>query len=36
LTPRLRGMTGFTVIWAGQFVSLLGTSMTNFALTMWA
>jgi hypothetical protein len=23
-------MTGFTVIWAGQFVSLLGASMTNF------
>ena len=36
MTTRLRGMTGFTVIWAGQFVSLLGTSMTNFALTIWA
>jgi len=36
LTSRLRGMTGFTIIWAGQFVSLLGTSMTNFALTIWA
>ena len=36
MTSRLRGMTGFTVIWAGQFVSLLGTSMTNFALTIWA
>jgi hypothetical protein len=23
-------MTGFTVVWAGQFVSLPGTSMTNF------
>ena len=32
----LRGMRSFTVIWAGQFVSLLGTSMTNFALTIWA
>ena len=29
-------MTGFTVIWAGQFLSLLGTRMTNFALTIWA
>jgi len=29
-------MTGFTVIWVGQFVSLIGTSMTNFALTIWA
>jgi DHA3 family macrolide efflux protein-like MFS transporter len=36
MTTRLRGMTGFTVIWAGQFVSLMGTSMTNFALTIWA
>ncbi len=36
MTSRLRGMTGFTIIWAGQFVSLLGTSMTNFALTIWA
>jgi len=24
------------VIWAGQFLSLLGTRMTNFALTIWA
>ncbi len=29
-------MKGFTVIWGGQFVSLLGTFMTNFALTIWA
>jgi DHA3 family macrolide efflux protein-like MFS transporter len=36
MTTRLRGMTGFTIIWVGQFVSLLGTSMTNFALTIWA
>lgn len=32
----LSGMTGFTVVWLGQVVSLLGTSMTNFALTIWA
>ncbi len=36
MTARLGGMRGFAVIWAGQFVSLLGTSMTNFALTIWA
>lgn len=29
-------MRGFTVVWAGQFVSLLGTGMTGFALTIWA
>jgi len=29
-------MKGFTAVWAGQFVSILGTSMTNFALTIWA
>ena len=30
------GMTGFTVVWLGQLLSLIGTSMTNFALTIWA
>ncbi|MCB8939746.1 MAG: MFS transporter [Ardenticatenaceae bacterium] len=29
-------MTGFTIVWIGQLVSLLGTNMTNFALTIWA
>ena len=32
----LTGMRGFTFIWLGQFTSLLGSSMTNFALTIWA
>lgn len=32
----LSGMRGFTVIWFGQLVSLLGTGMTRFALTIWA
>lgn len=32
----LSGMTGFTLVWLGQVVSLLGTSMTNFAITIWA
>ena len=39
MTPtnnRPSGMTGFTIVWVGQLVSLLGTSMTNFALTIWA
>lgn len=31
-----RGMTGFTIVWIGQLLSLLGTSMTTFALTIWA
>ena len=35
-TTTLSGMRGFTVIWLGQFTSLLGSSMTNFALTIWA
>ncbi len=33
---RSTGLTVFLVIWAGQLVSLLGTSMTQFALTIWA
>jgi len=33
---RPTGMRAFWVIWAGQVVSLLGTSMTNFGLTIWA
>ena len=30
------GMVGFTIIWIGQVFSLLGTSMTGFALAIWA
>ncbi|HUX77072.1 MAG TPA: MFS transporter [Anaerolineae bacterium] len=29
------GMAGFTIVWIGQVVSLLGTAMSNFALTLW-
>jgi DHA3 family macrolide efflux protein-like MFS transporter len=29
-------MTTFTIVWVGQAFSLLATSMTNFALTIWA
>jgi MFS family permease len=28
-------MSGFTVIWVGQMLSLLGTNMTGFALAIW-
>jgi hypothetical protein len=30
------GMLGFTIIWIGQMLSLRGTTMTGFALTIWA
>jgi MFS family permease len=33
---RPTGMFGFTVVWIGQIFSLLGTSMTGFAMTIWA
>lgn len=29
------GMLGFTIVWAGQMLSLLGTNMTGFALAIW-
>ncbi|WP_374688265.1 MFS transporter, partial [Promineifilum sp.] len=33
--PRLSGMRGFLLIWFGQLVSMLGTGMTNFALSFY-
>jgi len=30
------GMTAFIIVWAGQLVSVLASSMTQFALTIWA
>jgi len=33
---RPAGMRGFTLVWSGQVVSLLGSGMTWFALTIWA
>lgn len=30
------GMLGFTIVWFGQIVSVLGSSMTEFGLTIWA
>ncbi|MCX6092329.1 MAG: hypothetical protein NTX23_05640 [Candidatus Bipolaricaulota bacterium] len=35
-SQRLSGMVGFSVMWFGQVVSVLGTGMTQFALTIWA
>jgi len=32
---RPSGMLAFTIIWVGQMLSLLGTNMTGFALTIW-
>jgi MFS transporter, DHA3 family, macrolide efflux protein len=30
------GMPGFTLVWAGQIISVLSSNMSNFALTIWA
>jgi DHA3 family macrolide efflux protein-like MFS transporter len=35
-SKRPTGMFGFTIVWIGQIISLLGTSMTGFAMTIWA
>ena len=35
-TQRPAGMFAFTIIWIGQIVSLLGTAMSEFGLTLWA
>jgi DHA3 family macrolide efflux protein-like MFS transporter len=35
LSRRPTGFAAFTVIWLGQIVSVLGTRMTNFALSIW-
>lgn len=34
--PRLTGMRGFVLLWAGQFVSIFATRMSHFAITLWA
>lgn len=33
---RPSGMLGFTFVWAGQILSVLASSATSFALTIWA
>jgi DHA3 family macrolide efflux protein-like MFS transporter len=32
---RPMGMKAFVIVWVGQLVSMLGSGMTNFALTIW-
>jgi DHA3 family macrolide efflux protein-like MFS transporter len=36
VSSRFSGMFGFTIVWFGQVVSMLGSGMTSFALTIWA
>jgi len=33
--PAPSGMTGFSIVWLGQMVSVMATNMTGFALTIW-
>ena len=33
---RPTGMFAFVIVWIGQVISLVGTNMTGFALTIWA
>jgi DHA3 family macrolide efflux protein-like MFS transporter len=35
-TQHPTGMFAFTIIWVGQIISLLGTAMSEFGLTLWA
>ncbi len=35
-TKRPGGMFGFTIVWAGQIVSVLASNMSGFALSIWA
>lgn len=32
----IKGMGKFNLVWSGQFISLMGTAMTKFALLIWA
>lgn len=34
-TKRPAGMTGFTIVFVGQLISVIATQMTGFALTLW-
>jgi DHA3 family macrolide efflux protein-like MFS transporter len=33
--PAVRGIWIFSIIWLGQLVSILGSSITGFALSIW-
>ena len=35
LSRRPSGMFGFSIVWLGQLVSMSGSGMTRFALTLW-
>jgi DHA3 family macrolide efflux protein-like MFS transporter len=35
LSRRPSGMFGFSIVWLGQLVSVAGSGMTRFALTLW-
>lgn len=35
ITKRPAGLFGFTIVWLGQIVSVLASSMSQFALTIW-
>ena len=32
---RLVGIKGFTIVWLGQIISVLASSMTTFGMTLW-
>jgi MFS transporter, DHA3 family, macrolide efflux protein len=34
--PFVSGFRGFLLLWFGQFVSLVGSALTRFAITIWA
>jgi len=34
-SSRLTGMSAFTIVWAGQVVSLMGTALFSFAIGIW-
>lgn len=34
-SSRLGGMLGFSIVWLGQIVSVLASTMTNFGMTLW-
>ena len=35
-SPNLSSMRNFLTIWAGQLVSTIGSSMSSFAIAIWA
>ena len=35
MTEERGGMRTFLIVWSGQFVSLIGTGLTTFALAIW-